>query len=64
MALSARHRWCAGKLVEAFAPAVDEARAQVFIRQEENHQRFQALFRGALVTGIDWVGFDCFDLCT
>ncbi len=46
MALSARHRWCAGKIVEAFAPAVDEARAQAFVRQEENHQRFQALFRG------------------
>jgi hypothetical protein len=46
MALSARHRWCADKIVEAFAPAVDETRAQAFVRQEENHQRFQALFRG------------------
>lgn len=61
MALSARHRWCAGKLVEAFAHAVDEARAQAFIRQEENHQRFQALFRGALVTRL--TGLSGLGLC-
>ena len=46
MALSARHRWCAIKIVEAFSPAVDDAKAQAFIRQEDVHQKFLALFRG------------------
>lgn len=46
MALSARHRWCTSKLVEAFAPAIDDSKAQAFIRQEDVHQKFSALFRG------------------
>lgn len=46
MALSLRHRWCVGRLVEAFGPEVDEAQARAFIRQEEVHARFSALFRG------------------
>lgn len=46
MALSARHRWCAIKIVEAFSPAVDDSKAQAFIRQEDVHQKFLALFRG------------------
>jgi len=46
MALSTRHRWCVAKIVEAFAPEVDDPRVQAFIRQEENHQKFTALFKG------------------
>lgn len=46
MALSTRHRWCVAKIVEAFAPDVDDPKVQAFIRQEENNQKFTALFRG------------------
>jgi hypothetical protein len=46
MALSTRHRWCVAKIVEAFAPEVDDPKVQAFIRQEENNQKFSALFRG------------------
>ena len=46
MALSTRHRWCVAKIVEAFAPDVDDPKVQAFIRNEENNQKFTALFRG------------------
>lgn len=46
MALSTRHRWCVAKIVEAFSPDVDDPKVQAFIRQEENHQKFTALFKG------------------
>ena len=50
MALSTRHRWCVAKIVEAFSPEVDDPKVQAFIRQEENHQKFSALFRGKRLT--------------
>jgi len=46
MALTERHRWCSGKILEAFAPELDSETVQGFIRNEANLQKFTALFRG------------------
>ena len=46
MSLTERHRWCAKKILEAFAPELDVEVSQSFIRQDSNLQRFSAFFRG------------------
>lgn len=46
MALSERHRWCAKKILEAFAPDLDSEAVQGFIRAEANLQKFTSFFRG------------------
>ncbi|CAN0163693.1 unnamed protein product, partial [Discosporangium mesarthrocarpum] len=46
MALTARHRWCMAKLVEAFGEDVDASKSQAFMRKDENLTRFNSLFVG------------------
>ncbi|CAM9192009.1 unnamed protein product [Choristocarpus tenellus] len=46
MALTARHRWCMSKLVEAFGEDVDASKSQAFMRKDENLTRFNSLFHG------------------
>ena len=46
MSLTERHRWCASKILEAFAPELDAEMIQGFIRQEVNLQKFSSFFRG------------------
>lgn len=46
MALTDRHRWCASKILETFAPELDAETIQLFIRQESNLQKFSGFFRG------------------
>jgi hypothetical protein len=46
MALTERHRWCAGKIFEAFSPELDDETIQGFIRQDTNYQQFFSFFKG------------------
>ena len=46
MSLTNRHRWCISKVVDAFAPALEEAQVQGFIRTPANLERFNSFFRG------------------
>jgi hypothetical protein len=46
MALSTRHRWCISKIVEAFAPTLDESAVQAFIRDPANLSKFNSFFAG------------------
>jgi len=46
MALSERHRWCAAKLLEAFAPTLSVDTVQGFIRQESTLQKLNGFFKG------------------
>jgi len=45
MALSVRHRWCASKILESFAPEITDENVQSFIRQDENNRKFRDLFK-------------------
>lgn len=46
MSLTERHRWCAGKILEAFQPELTSETVQQFIRQDATLQKFTQFFRG------------------
>ncbi len=46
MSLTERHRWCAGKILEAFAPELASEQVHQFIRIDAVVQKFSQLFRG------------------
>ena len=46
MSLTERHRWCAGKILETFAPELTSEAVQQFIRVEAVLQKFTLFFRG------------------
>ena len=46
MVYTERHRWVASKIEECFSPEVTADAAQLFVRQEENLNRFTMLFKG------------------
>ena len=46
MAYSERHRWCTSKIVETFAPELEQDTAQTFVRNDHNLQQFNAFFKG------------------
>lgn len=46
MALSERHRWCISKILETFRPDLTTELAQSFMRNENNLQKFNSLFKG------------------
>ena len=45
MAYSERHRWCTSKIVETFAPELEQDTAQTFVRNDHNLQQFNAFFK-------------------
>ena len=46
MSLTERHRWCAGKILETFAPELSSETVQQFIRVDAVLQKFTQFFRG------------------
>ena len=46
MALTERHRWCVGKIVETFKPEIDTETVQNFIRNDKILSKFTTFFRG------------------
>ena len=46
MALSERHRWCIGKIVEAFGDELNSEAVNVFMRQEAVASKFAQFFAG------------------
>lgn len=46
MAYSERHKWCTGKIVEAFSPELTQEAAQEFFRQNNIIQQFNIFFKG------------------
>jgi hypothetical protein len=46
MSLTERHRWCLGKILEAFSPELSAEQVQSFMRQESTIQKFSSFFRG------------------
>jgi hypothetical protein len=46
MALSERHKWCMGKLLEAFGAELTAENAQIFMRQDATLQAFNSFFKG------------------
>lgn len=46
MSLTERHKWCAGKILETFAPELESEILQLFIRQESNLSKFTSFFKG------------------
>ncbi len=46
MAFTEKHKWCCGKILEAFQPEVDSDTVQLFLRQDVNLQKFTGFFKG------------------
>ena len=46
MAYSERHKWCTGKIVEAFSPELTQEAAQEFFRQNNIIQQLNVFFKG------------------
>ena len=46
MALTERHRWCMGKVLETFGSELEKEALEAFMRQEAVLQKFSSFFRG------------------
>lgn len=46
MALTERHRWCMGKVLETYGSELDKEVLEGFVRQEAVLQKFSSFFRG------------------
>ena len=46
MSITERHRWCMGKMLEAFVPELTQEAVQAFVRQDVNLQKFNQFFKG------------------